>query len=56
MDGHRVMMRRFNGINIQYVLLFSKLFKFTFFKKSRGRGQMTFFSLLLASVALVYLG
>ena len=43
MDGHRITTCRFNntgfnGINIQYVLFFSKLFKFTFFKKIRRKG------------------
>lgn len=28
----------FNGINIQYILFFSKLFKFTFFKKIQRKG------------------
>jgi len=28
----------FNGTNIQYILFFSKLFKFTFFKKIQRKG------------------
>ena len=44
------------------VLIFSMFYSFLnclnlhFLKKSGGKGQMTFFSLLLTSVALVYLG